>query len=213
MTDVGSVLDKVLSNYQTSHVKKEQEILAKHSGQLHGSKCVISTPLPDGVIAKLRAGDSVLLSGSIYTGRDAAHKRMVEMLGAGKSLPFDVQGQAIYYAGPCPAPPGRVIGSVGPTTSLRMDAYSPRMIKEGLRVMIGKGSRNESVIDAIRRYKGVYMTAIGGTGALMALCVEGAELIAFEDLGAEAVYRLVVRDMPLIVAIDSRGGSIYGLCK
>ena len=203
----------MLSDFQKSHVKNEQGAFANHSEHARRPRIDISTPLSDGLIAKLRAGDSVLLSGSIFTGRDAAHERMVKMLGAGKPLPFDVQGQAIYYAGPCPAPPGRVIGSVGPTTSLRMDAYSPQLMKEGLRVMIGKGSRNKSVIDAICRYKGVYMTAIGGTGALMSLCVEGAELIAFEDLGAEAVYKLIVRDMPLIVAIDCEGGSIYGLCE
>ena len=203
----------MLSDFQTDHVKEEQVIPARSSVLAYGSRIAVSTPLSDDVIAKLRAGDSVLLSGSIYTGRDAAHKRMAELLNAGAPLPFDVKGQAIYYAGPCPAPPGRVIGSVGPTTSLRMDAYSPQLMKEGLRVMIGKGSRNDSVIDAIRRYTGVYMTAIGGTGALMAMCVESAEVIAFEDLGAEAVYRLIVRDMPLIVAIDCVGGSVYGLCE
>ena len=203
----------MLSEFQKSHVKEEKGTFANHSAHARISRIAISTPLSDGVVAKLRAGDNVLLSGEIYTGRDAAHKRMAEMLDAGLPLPFDARGQAIYYAGPCPAPPGLVIGSVGPTTSLRMDAYSPQMIKEGLRVMIGKGSRNESVIDAIRRYKGVYMTAIGGTGALMALCVKSAEVIAFEDLGAEAVYKLFVRDMPLIVAIDCEGGSIYGLCE
>ena len=169
----------------------------------------ITTKFSTDDIIRLRAGDRVLLSGAIYTGRDAAHKRMVEMLDDGLPLPFDVCGQAIYYAGPCPAPPGRVIGSVGPTTSLRMDAYSPRLIREGLRVMIGKGSRSEPVIDAIRENLGVYLTAIGGTGALMALCVEQSEVVAFEDLGAEAIYKLIVCDMPLIVAIDCMGGNIY----
>ena len=173
------------------------------------SRINIQTPFSDKMIKTLRAGDRVLLSGSIYTGRDAAHRRMKEMLDGGGPLPFDVCGQAIYYAGPCPAPPGRVIGSVGPTTSLRMDSYSPRLIQEGLRVMIGKGSRSKPVIEAIRRHTGLYLAAIGGAGALMALCVESAEVITFEDLGAEAVYRLIVRDMPLVVAIDCEGGNIY----
>ena len=157
----------------------------------------------------LRAGDSVLLSGVIYTARDAAHKRMIELLDNNKPLPFDVRGQAVYYAGPCPAPPGKVIGSVGPTTSLRMDSYSPRLIQEGLRVMIGKGPRSEPVIKAIQKYKGLYLSAVGGAGALLSLCVERVELIAFEDLGPEAVYRLTVRDMPLVVAVDGTGGNIY----
>ena len=150
-----------------------------------------------------------MLSGSLYTGRDAAHKRMAELLDAGKTLPFDVRGQVIYYAGPCPAPPGRPIGSVGPTTSQRMDAYSPQLIQAGLRVMIGKGSRNKSVIDAICEHTGLYLAAIGGAGALIAMCVQSAELIAFEDLGPEAIYKLTVRDMPLIVAVDCEGGNIY----
>ena len=169
----------------------------------------LSPPFIPETIKKLRAGDRVLLSGDIYTGRDAAHKRMTEMLARNEALPFDVAGQAIYYAGPCPAPPGRAIGSVGPTTSLRMDVYSPRLIQEGLRVMIGKGSRSEAVIEAMRRYCGLYLAAIGGAGALMALCVQRAELVAFADLGTEAIYKLSVRDMPLVVAIDSEGGNVY----
>ena len=160
-------------------------------------------------IKSLRAGQEVLLSGQIYTGRDAAHKRMIELLDAGKPLPFDVKGQAIYYAGPCPAPPGKVIGSVGPTTSGRMDAYTPWLIKEGLKVMIGKGNRNQLVIKAIQLYSGLYLAAIGGAGALMSLCVEKSEPVAFEDLGPEAIYRLTVRDMPLVVAIDCWGGNVY----
>lgn len=169
----------------------------------------LSVPIPAEAIQTLRAGQRVLLSGSIYTGRDAAHKRMTELLERGAPLPFDVRGQAIYYAGPCPAPPGRPIGSVGPTTSLRMDVYAPRLIREGLRVMIGKGTRGEAVIRAIREYRGLYLAAIGGAGALYALCVQRAELVAFEDLGPEAVYRLTVRDMPLVVAIDCAGGNLY----
>ena len=171
----------------------------------------IEVPFSDDVIEDLRAGDHLLLSGVIYTGRDAAHKRMIALLDENKPLPFDVHGQAIYYTGPCPAPPGRVIGSAGPTTSGRMDAYAPHLIEQGLRVMIGKGSRNETVVDAIIKHKGLYLSAIGGAGALMALCIEQTEIIAFEDLGPEAIYKLVVREMPLVVAIDCRGGSIYGL--
>jgi fumarate hydratase subunit beta len=169
----------------------------------------INTPLLTETIQTLRSGDQVLLSGVIFTGRDAAHKRMIELLAGNKPLPFDVNGQAIYYAGPCPAPPGRAIGSVGPTTSLRMDAYAPRLIQEGLRVMIGKGERGKPVIEAIRRHTGVYMAAVGGAGALLSLCVKSAELIAFEDLGTEAIYRLTVSDMPLVIAIDCNGGNIY----
>ena len=169
----------------------------------------ICLPLSTKQIKDLRAGDLINLSGTIYTGRDAAHKRMIDLIEAGMPLPFDINGQAIYYTGPCPAPPGRVIGSAGPTTSLRMDAYAPRLIKKGLRIMIGKGSRSEPVIEAIRTYTGVYMVAVGGAGALISLCVERAELAAFEDLGPEAIYKLVVRDMPLVVAVDSEGNDIY----
>jgi fumarate hydratase subunit beta len=170
---------------------------------------MITTPLSTEMIKNLHAGERVLLSGTIFTARDAAHKRMIEMLAGNEPLPFDVHGQAVYYAGPCPAPPGRVIGSVGPTTSLRMDAYAPRLIQEGLRVMIGKGKRSKPVIEAIRRHSGVYLAAVGGAGALLSLCVKSAELIAFEDMGTEAIYRLTVSDMPLVVAIDCNGGNIY----
>ena len=169
----------------------------------------ITTPLTKEVIKSLRAGDSVLLSGIIYTGRDAAHKRMTELLEAGKPLPFNIDGQTIYYAGPCPAPPGKIIGSIGPTTSTRMDAYSPRLIEEGLRVMIGKGARSKEVVDSIVKHNGIYFAAVGGAGALLSLCVKQAETAAFEDLGTEAVYKLVVEDMPLIVAVDCCGGSVY----
>jgi fumarate hydratase subunit beta len=169
----------------------------------------IISPLSTETIKSLHVGDQVLLSGTIFTGRDAAHKRMIELLANNAPLPFNVRGQAIYYAGPCPAPPGRVIGSVGPTTSQRMDAYAPRLIQEGLNVMIGKGYRSKPVIDAIRQYSGLYLSAVGGAGALLSLCIEHSELIAFEDLGTEAIYKLTVRDMPLVVAIDCNGGNIY----
>ncbi|MCL2046430.1 MAG: Fe-S-containing hydro-lyase [Oscillospiraceae bacterium] len=169
----------------------------------------ITSPLTDESIRKLVAGELVLLNGIVYTGRDAAHKRMVELLDAGIALPFDADSQTIYYTGPCPAPPGRVIGSAGPTTSLRMDAYSLPLIEAGLKVMIGKGSRNEAVVDAIKEYCGLYLSAIGGAGALMAQCIIEAVVVAFDDLGPEAVYKLKVREMPLVVAIDYKGNSVY----
>ncbi|MCL2213507.1 MAG: Fe-S-containing hydro-lyase [Oscillospiraceae bacterium] len=169
----------------------------------------ITTPFTDETIRALNVGDSLLLSGEIYTARDAAHGRMMALIQEGKPLPFDVHGQAVFYAGPCPAPPGRVIGSVGPTTSARMDAYAPRLIQQGLRVMIGKGERSEAVTSAIKAHGGVYLTAIGGTAALLSRCVTKCEAVAFEDLGAEAIYRLSVRDLPLVVAIDCRGKNIF----
>ena len=157
----------------------------------------------------LRAGDSVLLSGTIYTGRDAAHKRLCALVAEGKPLPFDIRGQVIYYAGPCPAKPGDAIGSCGPTTSYRMDAYAPTLCDLGLIGMIGKGQRSPAVIDAIRRNGGVYFAATGGAGALIAGSVKAARVIAFEDLGTEAIRELQVEDLPLIVAIDSEGGNLY----
>ena len=169
----------------------------------------MTTPIATEKLQMLSAGDSILLSGIIYTGRDAAHKRMIELLDAGQLLPFEGSGNAIYYAGPCPAPPGRVIGSIGPTTSARMDVYAPRLIQEGLRVMIGKGDRSKEVVQAIKKHKGIYLAAVGGAGALLSLCIEQAEVVAFTDLGPEAIYKLIVRDMPLIVAIDCKGNSIY----
>jgi len=169
----------------------------------------LTTPLSDEDVVKLRTGDRVLISGVIYTARDAAHKRMVELLDAGKELPFDVQGQVIYYAGPAPAKPGAVIGSCGPTTSYRMDPYTPRLIQQGLRGMIGKGTRSDEVKKAIVDHKCVYFAAIGGLGALLAKTVKEAEIIAYPDLGPEAIRRLVVEDFPAIVAIDVRGEDIY----
>lgn len=170
---------------------------------------LIHAPLIGEEIADLRAGDSVLLSGTIYTGRDAAHKRLCALLDEGKLLPFDVRGQVIYYAGPCPAKPGDPIGSCGPTTSYRMDAYAPRLCDLGLIGMIGKGPRSEAVMQAIRRNRGVYFAATGGAGALIAGSVKAARVIAFEDLGTEAIRELQVEDLPLIVAIDAAGGNLY----
>ncbi|MBQ7786509.1 MAG: Fe-S-containing hydro-lyase [Clostridia bacterium] len=170
---------------------------------------VIHAPLDSDQIMGLRAGDSVLLSGTIYTGRDAAHKRLCALVSEGKALPFDIRNQVIYYAGPCPAKPGDAIGSCGPTTSYRMDAYAPTLCDLGLIGMIGKGQRSENVIHAIKRNGGVYFAATGGAGALIATCVKSAEVIAFEDLGTEAIRRLTVENLPLIVAIDAHGGNLY----
>lgn len=169
----------------------------------------LQTPLTKEIIQSLHAGESVLLSGTIYTGRDAAHKRMAEALEKGEPLPFDVKDETIYYVGPCPAKPGDVIGSCGPTTSGRMDAYAPRMIQEGLHGMIGKGLRSKEVVDAMKEHIGVYFGALGGAGTLMASCVEEAEVVAYPDLGAEAIYRLKVKNMPLVVVIDSEGNDLY----
>ena len=174
-------------------------------------KIILEAPFTDEAIKKLRAGDMVYISGTVYTGRDAAHKRLYEMIGKGEEMPFDFVGQVIYYAGPCPAKPGKPIGSVGPTTGGRMDAYSPLLIEHGLKVMIGKGSRSEEVIDALKKHTGVYFAAIGGAAALMARCVESAEIIAFDELGTEAIRKLEVNQLPVIVAIDSVGNNSYDI--
>ena len=169
----------------------------------------IKAPLTPEVVEKLRAGDQVSISGVIYTGRDAAHKRLVDALERGETLPFDVKGQIIYYVGPSPTKPGNAIGSAGPTTSYRMDAYAPRLMAEGLIGMIGKGSRNAAVKDAMKKYKGVYFGAVGGAGALAAKAVRKAELVAYEDLGPEAILRLEVENFPATVINDCHGGDLY----
>ncbi len=170
----------------------------------------LSTPFDEAAVRVLRAGDRVLLSGVVWTGRDAAHRKLIAALDEGKALPMDLAGQAIYFVGPCPARPGEVIGSAGPTTSGRMDAYSPRLIAEcGLRAMIGKGERNRQVIEAMKRYGCVYFAATGGAAALIARCVKKCDLIAYPELGPEAVYRLEVEKFPLVVAIDAAGSSLY----
>ena len=169
----------------------------------------LDTPLGAEDVRKLRAGDRVLLSGVIYTGRDAAHKRLFDLLQQGKELPVDLRGQVIYYVGPTPAKPGRVIGSAGPTTSGRMDAYAPTLMAYGLRGMIGKGLRSAAVIDAIKEHGAVYFGATGGAGALLARCVKECEIVAYEDLGPEAIRRLVVEDLPVIVINDCHGGDLY----
>lgn len=165
--------------------------------------------MSDEVIRELKAGEMAYISGVVYTARDAAHKKMYDLLDGGKPMPFDFTGAAVYYAGPCPAKPGKPIGSIGPTTSGRMDLYAPKLMDQGLKVMIGKGLRNKEVIDSIVKHGGIYFAAIGGAAALMGKSVESAEVIAFDDLGTEAVRRLVVKELPVIVAIDSRGNNMY----
>ena len=169
----------------------------------------VTLPLADETLKDLRAGDNVLLTGIMYAGRDAAHKRMVEALDQGKPLPFDIKGQTIYFMGPSPAKPGLVIGSAGPTTSGRMDAYSPRLIAEGLKGMIGKGMRSQAVKEAMKKYKAVYLAAIGGAGALISKSIKKSEVVAYEDLGAEAIRRLEVEDFPATVVNDIYGGDLY----
>lgn len=172
-------------------------------------KHIITPPLTDDVIRSLHAGDMVYITGTIYTARDAAHLRLVEMLKRGEPMPFDFEGQIVYYAGPAPAKPGEPIGSVGPTTAGRMDAYSPILMKEGLKAMIGKGLRSQEVIDTLKSETGIYFAAIGGAAALMGQRVKKAEVIAFDDLGPEAIRRLEVEELPVIVAIDSEGHNAY----
>ena len=171
----------------------------------------ISAPLSPELAKTLHCGERILISGTIYTARDAAHKRLVELAAAGKPLPFPMEGSVIYYVGPTPEKPGQIIGSAGPTTSGRMDAYAPTLMDMGLVGMIGKGRRSEAVVDAMRRNGAVYLCAIGGAGALLAKCVKKAEIVAYEDLGAEAVRKLEVERLPVIVAIDSRGNDLYQL--
>ena len=169
----------------------------------------ITLPLTEELARTLKAGDTVYLTGTIYTSRDAGHKRMCEALARKESLPFDPKDATIYYVGPTPAKPGQVIGSAGPTTSGRMDAYAPTMLSVGARGMIGKGARLPAVVEAMEQYGGVYFGAIGGAGALLSKCIKSAELIAYEDLGAEALRKLYVEDMPLFVIIDSEGNNLY----
>ncbi|WP_069650448.1 Fe-S-containing hydro-lyase [Caloranaerobacter ferrireducens] len=169
----------------------------------------ITTPLNDNIIKKLNAGDRVYITGTIYTARDAAHKRMVDSLKNGEGLPFDINNSIIYYVGPCPPKPGQVIGSAGPTTSYRMDDYTPILLKVGLKGMIGKGNRSKKVINSIVENNCVYFVAIGGAGALISSCIKSSEIIAYEDLGAEAIRKLYVEDLPVIVAIDSKGNNLY----
>lgn len=169
----------------------------------------LTTPLTEEKIKDLKAGDSILLSGIIYTARDAAHKRLVDLLDQNKELPINIKDETIYFVGPSPTKPGYAIGSAGPTTSYRMDAYSPRLLDIGLKGMIGKGKRNEEVIQSIIKNKGIYFGAIGGAAALIARSIVKAEIVAYEDLGAEAIRRLEIKDMPLTVVIDCEGTNLY----
>ena len=169
----------------------------------------ITTPLTEETLRSLKAGENLVIDGVIYTGRDAAHKRLVETMDKGEPLPVDFTGQIIYYVGPCPAKPGHPIGSAGPTTSGRMDSYTPAMLNVGLKGMIGKGNRSAQVVDAIKEYGAVYLLAIGGAGALLAKCVKKAEVVAYEELGPEAIFRLEVENFPVVVGVDTEGNDIY----
>ncbi len=175
----------------------------------------LKTPLKDSDIASLKIGDRVLIHGIIYTARDAAHKRLVELIDQGKELPFDIRGQIIYYVGPSPARPGRPIGSCGPTTSSRMDVYTPKLLARGLKATIGKGHRSEVVVEAMKQHKAVYFAATGGAAALLARTVRKADIIAYQDLGAEAIMRLEVKDFPAVVANDIYGNDLFkeGIAK
>ena len=169
----------------------------------------LTAPISEEQARSLRAGDQVILNGVIYTGRDAAHKRLVELIAQGKDLPIDLEGQIIYHVGPTPAKPGQVIGSAGPTTSGRMDKYAPILIERGLRGMIGKGFRAQPVRDAMREYGAVYFGAIGGCAAAIAQRIKSAEIVAYEDLGTEAIRKLVVEDLPVVVVNDTHGSDLY----
>lgn len=170
--------------------------------------CLRGDELPQR-LARLRAGDRVLLTGAVYTARDAAHKRMFQLLDEDKPLPFPLEGAVIYYAGPTPGQQGMAVGACGPTTAGRMDGFAPRLLDLGLSAMIGKGERNQAVVDAIVRNGACYFAAVGGAGALIARCIQTAEVIAFDDLGCESIKRMTVRDLPLTVAIDSRGNDLF----
>lgn len=171
----------------------------------------LSTPLTYEKIKDLRAGDSILLSGIIYTARDAAHKRLIDLLDKNLELPININNETIYYVGPTPAKEGQVIGSAGPTTSYRMDSYSPRLLDLGLKAMIGKGERNEEVVNSIIKNKAIYLGAIGGAAALISKSITKSEIIVYEDLGAEAIRKMEIKDMPLIVIIDTEGNNLYKL--
>jgi fumarate hydratase subunit beta len=169
----------------------------------------ITSPISSKAIGELTIGDSVLISGVIYTVRDATHQRIIQAMDRGEELPFELKGQTIYYMGPSPASPGRVIGAAGPTTSRRMDAYTPRLLAAGIKAMIGKGSRSAEVREAMKKHKAVYLAAAGGAGALLASAIKEAEVIAYEDLGPEAVMRLTVENFPAVVANDIYGGDLF----
>ena len=169
----------------------------------------IKSPIDPQILEELKSGDQVLITGVLYVARDAAHKRLVEAVDRGEKLPFDIEGQTVYYMGPSPAKPGGVIGAAGPTTSGRMDIYAPRLMEIGLKGMIGKGARTQPVLDAIKKYKAVYFAGLGGAGALISKCIKKAEVIAYDDLGAEALRRIEVVDFPATVINDTHGGNLY----
>jgi fumarate hydratase subunit beta len=169
----------------------------------------ITTPLTDSIVRELRAGDTVSLTGVIYTGRDAAHKRLIELIRDGKQLPFDIEGQVIYYVGPAPAKPGYACGSAGPTTSYRMDPYTPQLLDLGLKGMIGKGLRSKEVIDSMKKNGAVYFAAIGGVAAIIAKSIKSSEVVAYEDLGPEAIHKYYVEKFPAVVCIDQNGDNLY----
>ena len=169
----------------------------------------ITTPLNDTTVVDLKAGDTVSITGYMYTGRDAAHKRLIELIDKGKELPIELKDQIIYYVGPAPAKPGYACGSAGPTTSYRMDPYAPALLDRGLKGMIGKGLRSQEVIDSMKKNKAIYFAAVGGAAALIARSIKKSEVVAYEDLGAEAIHRYYVEDFPAIVVIDSEGNDLY----
>lgn len=169
----------------------------------------IITPLTDDIVRSLKAGDEVAISGIVYTARDAAHKRLCELIEQNKKLPIPIEGQIFYFVGPTPAPPGKVIGSAGPTTSGRMDKFSPILLAAGLKGMIGKGYRSEGVRDSLKKYSGVHFAALGGAGALLSQYIVSAEVVAYEDLGTEAIRKLELKDFPAIVAYDSFGNTVF----
>lgn len=177
--------------------------------ELNVKKYILEPPLTDADVEKLRIGDLVTLNGTIYTARDAAHQRLAELILKQQALPFALAGQVLFYVGPSPAPPGRQIGSAGPTTSYRMDRFTPLLLKHGIKATVGKGPRGNRVVTALEKYKAVYFAAVGGAGALLATCVETCEVIAFPELGAEAIHRLTVRDFPVVVINDSLGEDLY----
>lgn len=170
---------------------------------------ILNTPLDAALVRQLTAGTLIRLNGTIYTARDAAHKRLLETLEAGRSLPINLSEAVIYYVGPTPGTPGQAVGSAGPTTSTRMDSYTPRLLEAGLKVMIGKGPRNSTVIEAMRKHGAVYLAATGGAGALLGRCITKAEVVDYPELGPEALRRLEVKDFPVLVAVDSQGTSLY----
>jgi fumarate hydratase subunit beta len=197
----------VLRPYSLDEPDKRNEYAL--SEDMMSKEIKLTTPLSTQDVEKLNIGDKILLNGVLYTGRDAAHKRLFDLIADGKDLPIDIQGQVIYYVGPTPAKPGKPIGSAGPTTSYRMDSFAPKLIELGLKGMIGKGNRSQAVIDAMKKHKAVYFGATGGAGALIAKRIKKAEIVAYPDLGPEAIRRLEVEDFPVTVVNDTRGNDLY----